>query len=118
MAKLRGMKTVALALVLLAGTAHAHYKCTAPNGAVTYQQSACPITQKQQLLFARPAAPEAAAEPLVAPVKPMPALVPAAAQRERRPNDVEQTLTSLEARFERLKDVRAEIDEARKLAAR
>ncbi len=117
------MKAVALLLMLIAVPAHALYKCTAAGGSVTYQQAACPNTQTQQLLFARPAAP---AEGTTAPATPAPARQkssredpPATAVKaEPLPRGMGESLTRLEAKFGRLSALRVDLEATRKLASR
>ena len=115
------MKNVALVLVVLSGAAQAQYKCTASNGAVTYQQAACPNTQTQRMLNARAAPAELT--PMLAAPRPVPAKAAIeraapALPREQRPKDLEQAIASIEADFERLKLVRADLEATRKLASR
>ena len=117
------MKIVAFTLMVAASAAQAQYKCTATGGAVTYQQAACPITQTQRVLNARPAPADAASAPTAArssavPRKSVDERANATMQRDRRSNEFDQTLTIIEADFERLKALRTELEATRRLASR
>jgi Domain of unknown function (DUF4124) len=111
------MKIVALTLVVVCGAAQAQYKCITPTGAITYQQAACPITQKQKTLNDRTASPAVAAS-AVAPSPGASSPNSPTTQRDRRSKDSEQTVAAIEADFERLRAVRADLEAMRKLASR
>lgn len=49
---------LALALLLVAGAAHAQFKCVAADGAVTLQQTPCPTGATQTAVGPKPAAPQ------------------------------------------------------------
>ena len=121
---LRRMKffalTFALPLFLLGSSAQAQYKCISATGGVTYQQSACPIAQQQQSLHARPALPPVTSPspiPSAPQGKPSTDPAPSAAPRNRA-KDEAASVASIEANFERLKVVRADLDATRKLPAK
>lgn len=89
------MKIFALALILAAGTAQAQYKCVAPSGAVTFQQTACPLTQTQQNLKVRAAPPDAVGSS-AALGKSMDERILATMQRDRRQKELEQSVAIIE----------------------
>lgn len=93
------MRTAALALLALLGTAHAQYKCVAPNGAVTFQQTGCPMEQKQQVLRSSPAvaASVSLGASTTAPGKSMDERILATMQRDRRLQELEQSVADTEA---------------------
>ncbi len=52
------MRNVALVLVLAAGSAHAQFKCTAPDGSVAFQQAPCPPAARSEPVRLPPPQPE------------------------------------------------------------
>jgi hypothetical protein len=106
---------------MLAGAANAQYKCVAVGGAVTYQQAACPITQRQEMLhpaIAASAPARAASTPSATSRAPVAPTTARPADPAGDGGDMGRALTSLEAQFERLKRVQEELDAARHIAAK
>jgi hypothetical protein len=106
---------------MLAGVAHAQYKCIAVGGAVTYQQAACPNTQRQEMLhpaMAASAPAHAALTPSTTSRAPVPPTTAMPADRAGDGGDTGRALASLEAQFERLKRIQEELDAARHIAAK
>jgi hypothetical protein len=112
-----------LVALTLAGAANAQYKCVAVGGALTYQQLPCPATQRQELLHPRTAPPaaalgEASTNPIpgvsgVATHLPMAHAKPPPPERAPGGVDLGLALASLESQFERLKQIRGELEAAR-----
>lgn len=50
--------SLALALLLTAGAAHAQFKCVAADGTVAFQQTPCPASAKQTAVGPKPAPPQ------------------------------------------------------------
>lgn len=91
------MKTAAVVLLVVASAAQAQFKCVDAQGKTTFQQTACPAAQKQQVLKVHAAPPDAPPPAAAnAPVKSVDERIWDTMQRDRKTQELELSIANLE----------------------